>query len=223
MGNLLSFESLDDVNKERLTRDIFYSFVSLHNDHRESFEERIQSDHSSKTIHIDKVFRKDWFIRTGVSNDSTAISTFISDEFDDRVCADIIPGVTKIMGIAMDRLFGNFVANQSSTSTYVISVGRSGISRMDVNFFAYQFTSKKISEIATNLVAITVITSAPKLNELKRNDVSVISQMLCTADFADERRLAIRNKMWEIVQQKTSTYSDLHEVSGSEHRRNWKI
>ncbi|EGO00529.1 hypothetical protein SERLA73DRAFT_133452, partial [Serpula lacrymans var. lacrymans S7.3] len=121
-----SFAKFADNDKQRRANDVINSLVALANERKESFREKIRSEEDSKSVPINKIIHEYQFMQLGVTNDPQAISTAISGALSGFISGEILPGITKIAGSALDILFGNYSANQSSTSTYTISTGSLG-------------------------------------------------------------------------------------------------
>jgi len=102
-----------------------------------------------------------------------------------------VKGLQSIAEASLKVLFDNYAANQSETNVYAITIGTlGGISRMDADFYSYQYTSADIQKITKNVVVISLVVSSVNVLSLTVNDLRTIVQT-CYKDSTSEVRTAI--------------------------------
>ncbi|KLO12266.1 hypothetical protein SCHPADRAFT_829768 [Schizopora paradoxa] len=195
MKNLAS-----DSENEKTAQDALNSLVAIAQNRQEMFYDHITSPNfDPKTIPINKVIYKYQFFRCGVAKEAGVVDD-IKDSLDAFVNGDTANGLAKIATSCFSALFGTYSANQSQKTVYAITTGElGGVSRIDADFYSYEYTSDTLAKITKNVVVVSIVVSSAKIDELDFNDVSTIVQTVYTASTTEEKK-KIRDQIWEAVE-----------------------
>ncbi|KAI0380601.1 hypothetical protein F5Y04DRAFT_257065 [Hypomontagnella monticulosa] len=137
------------------------SLVELAKMQVQAFELAVRSQSDTQTVPIDKILEKDNIIQCNVSNNPADIANMIQDTFSSFITGDILDGVSKLVGNGLKLLFGSYSGNSSSRDTYAITCGvLGGISRIDMHFYSYRYTSSQLTDTVKQVLCVSIIRSS---------------------------------------------------------------
>ncbi|KAJ7140595.1 hypothetical protein C8R43DRAFT_829520, partial [Mycena crocata] len=171
-------QAQDQLNALLLMADLKYT----------NFLNTVKDTTDNTMIPVDKILLKDHEENAGVSNNADNIKKAITSAGKAFASGDVLDGkysfffytfgITAIIGVGLDAVFGNVAANQSEHTTYAITCGElGGVMRVDISIFCYTYTSKALTEVTNNVVSVAYTVSAVNSSKLDADTLRDIVQV----------------------------------------------
>lgn len=179
MGQAISSIFGDPKKDEQTAKDALNSLIELAKAKSVIFDEQILANASNiLEIPIDKILIKDYVIQASVSSDAQNLAGAVKNTIGNFANGDFVDGITDILKVGLNALFGNYSGSISEKQLYLISVGPlGGIFRIDYYMYSYKFQSETLSKYASNVVTVCYVVSSVKVENLDKNTLRDIVQI----------------------------------------------
>ncbi|KAI1739957.1 hypothetical protein F4680DRAFT_420791 [Xylaria scruposa] len=177
-----------DAEKEKKANDALQALMEMAKLQQDKFYLVVQANmNSQKLIPVDVIIRQENILQATSSTEITGVDDIINTTFAAFAAGDVANGVASIVQTGLNLLVGSYSGNISSRDSYVITAGKiGGIMRIDMHFFAYQFTSSQLTDICKQVVSVSVVVSSVDSSKLSnstlRNIVQIVYGNLPTED-----------------------------------------
>ncbi|KAI9663306.1 MAG: hypothetical protein M1831_002590 [Alyxoria varia] len=200
MGAILSkvIDAQNGGEKALQANDVLNSLNELTQTKLDLFYNQVTNTHfDDNLLPIHKVIARESWIYAQTEDSPLNVSAIIDTTARSFANGETANGVGTIIQSVLNTAFGVSRASTQSKKIYAISVGDlAGIQRVDIDIFAYQFTSQALTNITRGVQGATVVLSSVNTTGLDKNDLRVIVQ----ATFASvpiEQQQAILDQLFK--------------------------
>ncbi|KAF9735674.1 hypothetical protein PMIN06_010259 [Paraphaeosphaeria minitans] len=180
----------NQAEKEKLANDTLNSLVEMAKLQKEQFFLTILSEAANvRDIPINKVIARDSILQAMTSDKPGDVGKIISDDFNAFASGDVAAGISKLIAGGMKILLGSFSGNISTRDQYIITTGAlGGITRIDMHFFAYRYTASQLTEIAKQVIGVSLVVSSVDAGKLDDGTLRNIVQIVYGTLPADDQK-----------------------------------
>ncbi|OTA70221.1 hypothetical protein K449DRAFT_320464, partial [Hypoxylon sp. EC38] len=181
MGQTVSslIENLQqDSEKEKKANDALNALVEMAKLQQERFSLTVQNNiGNQKLIPVDVIISQESILQATTSSQVTGVSDIISTLFSAFASGDVAKGVVALVQTGLNILIGSYSGNTSSRDTYIITTGElGGVMRIDMHFFAYQYTSSQLTDICKQVISVNIVISSVDISKLSDSTLRAIVQ-----------------------------------------------
>ncbi|KAI0554289.1 hypothetical protein F4679DRAFT_527813 [Xylaria curta] len=170
----------NDAEKEKKANDSLQALMEMAKLQQDKFYITVQANmNSQKLVPIDVIIRQENILQATSSTEIKGVKDIINRTFAAFAAGDVADGVATIVQTGLDLLVGSYSGNVSSRDSYVITAGNlGGITRIDMHFFAYQFTSSQLTDICKQVVSVSIVVSSVDSSKLSNSTLRNIVQIV---------------------------------------------
>jgi hypothetical protein len=201
MGQTISSIIGDPKKDEETAKDALNSLMELAKAKSIIFNEQILASKSNNMeIPINKILIKDYTIKASVSSDSKNLADSVKSTIGNFANGDFVDGITDVLKVGLNALFGNFSGSTSEKQLYLISVGPlGGIFRIDYYMYSYRFQSKTLRDYASNVVTVSYVVSSVETKDLDLNTLIDIVQICYSGIDVEKQKTILEMLKKEII------------------------
>ncbi|OTA84037.1 hypothetical protein M434DRAFT_174882 [Hypoxylon sp. CO27-5] len=193
MGQTVSslIENLQqDSEKEKKANDALNALVEMAKLQQERFSLTVQNNiGNQKLIPVDVIISQESILQATTSSQVTGVGDIISTLFSAFASGDVAKGVVALVQTGLNILIGSYSGNTSSRDTYIITTGElGGVMRIDMHFFAYQYTSSQLTDICKQVISVNIVISSVDISKLSDSTLRAIVQNVYGALPIDDQK-----------------------------------
>ncbi|KAI1418638.1 hypothetical protein F5Y13DRAFT_196426 [Hypoxylon sp. FL1857] len=193
MGQTVSslIENLQqDSEKEKKANDALNALVEMAKLQQERFSLTVQNNiGNQKLIPVDVIISQENILQATTSSQVTGVGELISTLFSAFASGDVAKGVSSLVQTGLNILIGSYSGNTSSRDSYIITTGElGGVLRIDMHFFAYQYTSSQLTDICKQVISVNIVISSVDISKLSDSTLRAIVQNVYGALPIDDQK-----------------------------------